>query len=53
VLDINDICAVLESQCLHLHGMHTFGGGSDMTLYSYAKGKVSALNTLITGDFLG
>ena len=50
VLDINATCADLGPQCLQLLGMHSISGG-DTTSYPYAKGKFSALKTMLDGDF--
>ena len=50
VLDINATCADLGEKCLQLLGVHTC---SDTVSYPYGKGKISALNTLLSGDFPG
>ena len=50
VLDINATCANLGPQCLQLLGMHAISG-CDTTSYPYAKGKFSALKTMLDGDF--
>ena len=50
VLDINATCADLGEKCLQLLGMHALSG-CDTISYPYGKGKISALNTLLTGDF--
>jgi len=52
VLDIKATCAVLGPKCLQLLGMHALSG-CDITSYSFGKGKISVLNTLFAGDFLG
>lgn len=52
VLDVNATCAELGAKCLQLLGMHALSG-CDATSYPYGKGKISALNTLISGDFPG
>ena len=50
VLDINSTCADLGPKSLQLLGMHALTG-CDTTSYPYAKGKVSALKTMLAGDF--
>jgi len=52
VLDINATCADLGEKCLQLLGMHALSG-CDTVSYPYGNGKISALNTLLTGDFPG
>lgn len=52
VLDVNATCADLGPKCLQLLGMHALSG-CDTTSYPYGKGKITALNTLLAGDFLG
>jgi len=52
VLDINATCADLGEKCLQLLGVHALSG-CDTVSYPYGKGKISALNTLLTGDFPG
>ena len=52
VLDINATCADLGPQCLQLLGKHSISG-CDTTSYLYAKGKFSALKTMLDGDFSG
>ena len=52
ILDINATSAHLGSKCLQLLGMHALSG-CDTTSYPYGKGKISALNTLLSGDFPG
>jgi hypothetical protein len=52
VLDINATCADLGPNCLQLLGMHALSG-CDTTSYPFGKGKISALNTLLAGDFPG
>ena len=52
VWDINATCSQLGPKCLQILGMH-YIAGSDTTSYKYSKGKVSALKTLIAGDFSG
>ena len=50
VLHINATCADLGSQCLQLLGMHAISG-CDTTSHPYAKGKFSALKTMLDWDF--
>ena len=50
VLDINATCADLGPKCLQLLGMHALSG-CDTT--PFGRGKISALNTLLAGDYLG
>ena len=52
VLVINATCADLGPQCLQLLGMHAISR-CDTTSYPYAKGKFSALKTMLDGDFPG
>ena len=52
VLDINATRADLGPQCLQLLGMHAISG-CDTTSYPCAKGKFSALKTMLDGDFPG
>ena len=52
VLDINATCAYLGQKCLQLPGMHALSG-CDTTSYPYGKGKITALNTMISGDYPG
>ena len=52
LLDIKATCADLGPKCLQLLGMHALSG-CDTTSYPFGKGKISALNTLLAGDFLG
>ena len=52
VLDINATCDDLGAKCLQLLGMHAMTG-CDITSYPYGKGKVSALKTLLDGDYPG
>jgi hypothetical protein len=52
VLDINATCTDLGPKCLQLLGIHTLSG-CGTTSYPYAKGKISALNTLLAGNFPG
>lgn len=52
VLDINATCADLGPKCLQLLGMHALSG-CDTTSYPYGKGKISALNTMLRGEFPG
>ena len=52
VLNINATCADLGPRCLQLLGVHALSG-CDTTSYPYGKGKISALNTLLAGDFPG
>ena len=52
VLDINATCADLGEKCFQLLGMHALSG-CDTVSYPYGKGKISALNTLLTGNFPG
>ena len=49
---MNATCSQLDSKCLQILGMH-YITGSDTPSYLYGKGKVSALKTLIAGDFPG
>ena len=51
VWDINKTCDQLGPKCLQILGMHNLTG-SDITSYLFGKGKVSALNILMAGDFL-
>lgn len=52
ILDINATCANLGPKCLQLLGMHALSG-CDTTSYPYCKGKIRALNTLLSGEFPG
>jgi len=52
VLDTNATCADLGSQCLQLLVMHDLSQ-CYTTSYLYRKGKINALNTLLTGDLPG
>ena len=52
VLDINATCAELGMQCLQLLGMHALTG-CITTSYPHGKGKVRALNTLVSGNCPG
>ena len=52
VLDINATCTNVEPKRLRLLGMHALSR-CDKTSYLYGKGKISALNTLLPGDFPG
>ena len=52
VLDINDTCANLGQKCLQLSGMHALSG-CDTTFYPHGKGKVTALNTMISENYQG
>ena len=52
VLDINATCTNLGPKCLQLLGMHAISG-CDTTSYPYGRGKLSALHTLMAGDFPG
>ena len=52
MLDINATCAHLGPKCLQLLGVHALSG-CDTTSYPYGKGKISALNTLNSGNFPG
>ncbi|MCG7883058.1 MAG: hypothetical protein JAY96_15870 [Candidatus Thiodiazotropha endolucinida] len=52
VLDINATCAGLGQKCLQLPAMHALSG-CDTTSYPYGKGKVTALNTMTSGDYPG
>ena len=54
VLDINATINAnrLGMKCLQLIGMHALTG-CDTTSYLFGKGKVSALNTLLSGEFPG
>ena len=51
MLDINATCEDLGLKCLQLLSMQALSGCD--TSYSYGKGKISALNTLLTRDFPG
>ena len=42
----------LGLKCLQLLGMHALSG-CDTTSHPYGKDKISALNTLLSGDFPG
>ena len=42
----------LGPKCLQLLGMHAMSG-CDSTSYLYGKGKISALNTLLSGNYPG
>ena len=48
VLDINSTCTDLGPKCLQLLGLHALSG-CDTVSYPYSNGKISALNTLLTG----
>ena len=50
ILDINATSAHLRPKCSQFLGMHALRG-CDTTSYPYGKGKISALNTLLSGDF--
>ena len=52
ILYINATSAHLGLKCLHLLGMHALSG-CDTTSYPYDKGKISARNTLLSGEFPG
>ena len=52
VLDINATCVELGTKSLQLLGIHALSG-CDTTSYPYGKGKISALNTLLGGNFDG
>jgi hypothetical protein len=52
VLDINATCIKLGSKCLQLLAMHALSG-CDTASYPYGKGKITAINTLLNGDFQG
>ena len=52
VLDINATCAALGQKCEQLLAMHALTG-CDTTSYPYGKRKVTALNTMISGNFQG
>ena len=45
-------CTNLGLKCLQLLGIHALSG-CDTTSYPYGKGKIRALNTLLSGDFSG
>ena len=51
VLDINAACATLGQKCEQLPAMHALTG-CDTTSYPYGKGKVTALNTMISEKLL-
>ncbi len=50
ILDINATCANLGPKCLQLLGMHALSG-CDNTSYPYGKGKIRALNSLLSEEF--
>ena len=52
VLDINGTCADLGHKCLQLLSMLAFSG-YDTTSYPYSKGRVSSLNTMVSGNYQG
>ncbi len=52
ILDINATCANLGLKCLQLLGMYALSG-CDTTSYPYGKGKIRALNTLLSEEFPG
>ena len=52
VLDINATCSDLGSKFFQLLGIHALCGCHTVS-YPYGKGKISALNTLLTGNFPG
>ncbi len=49
LLDINATCNNLGPKCLELLSMHALSGCVQPTYIMYAKGKVTALNTLLVG----
>ena len=52
VLDIKATCNNLGQKCLHLPGMHALSG-CDTTSYPHGKGKVTALNTMLSRNYQG
>ena len=52
VLDINVTCADLGQKSMQLLGMHALSG-CDTTSYPYGKGKFTALNTMVYGNYRG
>lgn len=52
VLDINATCANLDQKSLQLPAVHAISG-CDTTSYPYGKGKVTAVNNMLSGDFQG
>lgn len=52
VLDINTTCTDLGQKCLQVLGMYALSGCA-ITSHPYAKGQISALNTLLAGNFPG
>ena len=52
ILDINATCMELGPKCPQLLGMHVLSG-CDSTSYLYGKGKISARNTLLSGNYPG
>lgn len=52
MLDINATCNHLVNKSLQLLGMHALSG-CDTTSYPHDKGKITALNTMLAGDFRG
>ena len=50
VLDINAFCAGHGQKCLQLLCMHALSG-CDTTFCPYGKGNVTALNTMVSGNF--
>ena len=52
VLDTNATCPDFGQKCLQLPGMLTFSH-CDTTYYPYAKGNATALNIIISGNYIG
>ena len=52
VLDINATCTDLGQKCLQLLGMHA-PSGCDTTSYLYGNWKVTARNTMVSGNYQG
>ena len=52
VLDINAVCAVLGKKCMQIPGMHALSD-SDATFNPFGKGMVTALSTMVSGNYQG
>ena len=52
VLNINVTCNNLCQKCLQPPGMHALSG-CETTSYPHGKGKVTELNTLLSGNYQG
>ena len=50
IININETCKKLGPKCLQLLGMHSLTG-CDNVSYPFSKGKISALNILLSGNF--